>query len=255
MKHTSRLMRTVVVTLLLLSTSTTVVFAGPRADFNNQRVQARQDALKQQAVDRLHRLGDKLIDRRVEVLNRAISRVNGSNRVSESERAAIVADLNGNVADLTSLKAAIDAKTELETLRARVKSIFTDYRIFAVVLPRDRGELVVGRANAILRHLDALSEKIPRWINAAKARGKDVSSAEAAYKDFQARLADAKTQTAAAMGHFQAMKPAADTSEARNYLDQGKGAMRAARDDLRIAAADLRKIVVAFKGLRLGTAK
>lgn len=255
MKKITRELAAVVLAVLMLSQASPALLAGPRADLIKERVAARQEALNQKAVERLHRLGAKLIDHRVNLLNKGIERVNRSAKVSETERNAITGDLTANIDSLTSLKSSIEAETDLETLRAKVKSIFTDYRIFAVVLPRDRGELIVGRANAILGRLNALSAKIAKWIDAGKARGKDMTEAEQAYADFQSKLADARAQVDSAMTHFQAMKASADLTEPRDHLQQGKDAMRQARNDLKAAAEDLRKIVTEFKGLRLGSGR
>lgn len=240
---------------LFLMMSEATLAVGHRGKDVSEKVQAKKEELQAKAVDRLRSIGNKMIDQRLTVLNKAIERVNKATRVSEGERSAIIAELNGHIDTLTTLKATIDAETDVDNLKALIKSIVNDHRIYVVVLPRTRGELAAGRANAVLVRLNALSGKMTRWMDAAKARGKDVSQVEALYQDFQARIADADSQVDAAMSHFQSMQPAADTSAAKSHLESGKAAMHTARQDLKTAQQDLRKIIVQFKGLRLGTIK
>lgn len=254
MKIFYRTLAILIVLTAALSWSVSALPAGPRVRAVGSAVQTNLDARNQAAVNRLRTLGDRLITQRITVLNGAISRVNGAVKVSASERASIAADLNSNISNLNSLKGTIDADNNADTLKTEVRSIFTTYRVYVVVLPRDHGELVAGRVSAILAKLNSLSDKLGKWIEVAKSRGKDVSKIEPLYQDFKAQTADAQSQSAAALADFQAMQPAADTSQAKSRLADGKAAMEKARGDIKAVRQDLRQIVAAFKALNSGSA-
>jgi len=241
---------TLFIALSLIATISGAALAlGPRA----QKIQDAVNARRQKTIDRLHALGDKMIDRRVAALNKAITRVNNSKKVATADRDALVSDLNANINNLNTLKATIDGDSEIDSLKNEIKSIVIDYRIYAVVLPRDRGKLIDGRINAILSRIDTLSSKLDTWLDSAKKRGFDLSHIDELDQDFKAKLADAHSQADEAMNQFSAMQPAADLGAAKNHLSAGKTAMRRVRDDLKAARGDLRQIIITFKGLRLGT--
>src|SRR6185436_1872535 len=79
---------------------------------------------------------DQEITRRIDSLNKAISRLGEMKHLSDADKATLTATAQANITTLTNLKAKIDADTDLATLKADIQSITKAYRIYRLVLPR-----------------------------------------------------------------------------------------------------------------------
>ena len=82
------------------------------------------------------------IARRLDTLARLASRVRDNQYVSDAHRAALGDLIAAQTRGLTALDAKIQADTDLETLKADVKSIVTDYRVYLLTVPKVH--LVIG---------------------------------------------------------------------------------------------------------------
>ena len=92
--------------------------------FGNQAIAARQTALT--------------------TLSGKVSTQLNKGNIGSDQSAALQADITTNQNNLTALKTRIDADTNVQTARQDVKSIYTELRIFAVVLPRDYRKLHIA---------------------------------------------------------------------------------------------------------------
>lgn len=98
------------------------------------------------------------IDRRIEALNRLIERINKVKRISEEQKASLVAQVQAEITSLTNLRAKIAADTDLTTLTADKKSIVDSYRIFVVFMPKIT---IIAHADAIIETAELMKEKNP----------------------------------------------------------------------------------------------
>lgn len=200
-------------------------------------------SVKEQArLKVLRKKGDNFIAIRIKALNVAINRVSKATKISDADRNSLVADLQVNISGLNSLKTKIDAETDLDMLESEVKSIFIDFRIFMVVLPRDKGLLAVARFNAAVSKLESASSKLESTINEFKQAGKDTSEVEGELNVLKSDLAEAKSNINQAKSTFSSMTPERD-DEAKSMVKSGIASLKAARDNLKDAGSQARKII------------
>jgi hypothetical protein len=127
----------------------------------------------------LRALGDCEINRRFETLTDLASRISGSKVLTASDAAALTAEIGATRSGLTSLKATIDAETSLPALRAEIVRIATDYRVYVLVVPQVNLVSAADGVVAAQARFATVNTNLAARIAAAKARGKDVTAAQA----------------------------------------------------------------------------
>ncbi len=157
-------------------------------------------------------------------------------QVTDSEKTTISASIQAQITALTSLKAKIDADTDITALRADVKSVVASYRIFFLVIPQGRIIAAGDRALTISDDMITIGVKLQARISAAQTAGKDVTALNTALVDFNAKVADAKTQIAAATAKVVNLVP--DQGD-KTVAASNKAALMAARADIKAATTDL----------------
>lgn len=199
---------------------------------------------------------DKEISRRIDALNQLSTRIGGIKKVSDAGKAAIVSTVSTEIADLTALKAKIDADTDATVLKTDVKSITGSYRIFALVIPQGHLLAAVDSVNATADSLATLGGKLSMRIASSSAAGKDVTALNASLTDLNAKIADARSQATAAWAEVASLKPdngdKATMTANTAALKDARAKIKAASEDLKAARKDAQSIV---DGLRAGKAK
>jgi hypothetical protein len=196
---------------------------------------------------------DQEITRRITNLNSASARIAEAKTISSSEKSSIQANLSTEIGNLTSLKAKIDADTDASILKTDVQSITVDYRVYLLVLPQTRILAGSDRVSTIVSDMQTLAPKLETRITAAQNAGKNVNGAESAYTDMQAKIADANTQSSAAVSETASLTPDQGnaTTEASNKVAVKDAAakIKVATTDLKAARADIKTIESAVKGV------
>jgi len=206
--------------------------------------QRSNDAVVENTTNRLEVLrkkGDHLISVRIKALNKGISRLKSAVRISDEDRDSLISDLQTNIDGLNDLKTKIDAETDLVAMKSEVRSIFVDFRIFMVVLPRDKGLFAVARLNHAVGKLENVSAKLETAINELKQAGKDTSEADGYLTALKNDLANAKSDINQAESTFSSMTPEKD-DEAKSMVKSGIAFVRAARQNIKDAIQQARKI-------------
>lgn len=196
---------------------------------------------------------DQEITRRISSLTALSTRIGEMKKLTSSEVTALQASITTQISALNTLKAKIDADTDLATLKTDIQSIAKDYRIYMVVLPQGRVTAVADRIETIVADMTALEPKLQARITAAQAAGKNVSAAVSANADFQAKIADANTQAQAAVNEVVNLKPdqgdaATKAANAAAFKD-AQAKIKVAMEDLKAARKDIDTIRNAVKGV------
>lgn len=209
-------------------------------------------------MDRQRMIGAKEIDRRVAALNALVTRINDLKRLNADAKTSVTTSLNTQAQALTALKAKIAADTDEATLKTDVQSITDAYRVFALVLPQSR---IVIMSDSIVYVADAMltvGSKLDARIKAAEAAGKDVTALKTALADLGTKATDAKTQAQNAVSLIANLTPdqgdKTKMAENTKALNDARAKLKAGRDDLTAARADVMKITTALKGMKLDAA-
>lgn len=132
--------------------------------------------------------GDTLIQNRLTSLNKVLTRLQGDKKLSASEASSLTTDVQTDISGLTALKAKIDADTDVTTARADVKSIITNYYVYAMFEPKMRLLITINNLQTISSNVQTLVPQIQKIIDSFKSQGKDVTQLQSLLDDVNTQL-------------------------------------------------------------------
>jgi hypothetical protein len=190
---------------------------------------------------------------RITSLGNLNTRVQAMKNESATEKSDILTQVQTNTAGLQALQTKIDADTDVTTVRADAGTIFTSFRIYALVIPRGYILAASDRVTVITGLMNTLGTKMQARITADQSAGKDVSALTAALTDMNAKTADANSQASTAKSGVTGLMPdlGNTTTAASNKaaLVAARGNIKTASGDLQSARADIKTILQGLKAL------
>jgi hypothetical protein len=231
-----KLSASVILLLMLITLTFSKVFAQSPSPKEGILSEARMTIIKTRA--------DSQIEMRLASLNAALSRISNVKRLSDDQKNTFTGEIQTDIADLTALKTKIDADTDIKTLTSDAKSLFTDYRVYAVFLPQIHEIISTDIIEITATNLTAIAGKLSERIQAMQASGKSVADLQGFLTDMQAKIADAQTQGTAAFNEIVSLTPS-------SYPGSGS-ILKDARTKIRTATGDLKAALVDAKLIRAG---
>jgi hypothetical protein len=192
--------------------------------------------------------GDQEIARRLQSLNKLEGQINAATKLSAASKATLVGEVNTTITGLNTLKVKLDADTNLSDARNDAKAILSDYRVYALVMPKAH---LVKLADDILTTSDkltSLADKLQTRITAAQQAGKDVASPQTKLDDLKSQAAAAQTLATSVETNIMNLQPT-DYNNNHKLLDGYNGQLKTARGNNQAAYADARAIAQSLKGL------
>jgi multidrug resistance efflux pump len=196
-------------------------------------------------------VGDTQITNRLNALNTLSGKVTthqNAGRLTSAQAASLQNDITTNESGLMALKAKLDAAPDVTTARQDVRSIYTDFRIYVVVLPRDYRIMWLDILSNVDAKLRSLQPKIEAAID--KAPASEQAQLNQLYSDYKAQLAEAEAQIDAAQGQI-ATLTVANFNNARTVFETAKLDMttdlKTAHRDIHQAASDLHQMVTILR--------
>jgi len=161
---------------------------------------------------------DTLIMNRLDSLNTLLNRVQNDTKLTASEKSSLISDVQKDVAALTSLKAKIDADTDVTTARADAKSIITSYYVYAVFEPKIQLLVTLNNLQTTASYIQALVPQLQNLINKLKTDGKDTTQLQSSLDDIASQLQTINTTLATDIATVQNIS----TTTKRNPSDFSK---------------------------------
>lgn len=195
--------------------------------------------------------GDLRIDERTAALTRLNDRANfqvAAGHITTSQASAIQADVTSNKNGLAALKSKLDAETDAAAARQDARNIYVQFRIFAVVLPRDYHEIVLDIMTNVQAKMAGLEPKLQQAI--ANAPSSVQAQLNTLYSDYTAKVAAASTQITNANGLVSYFTPDNLNNNTATYRSNWltfRSDILAGRADLRQAASDLHQMAQILK--------
>jgi hypothetical protein len=178
---------------------------------------------------------------RLAALNTATAVINGSSFMG-ADLAGVKGKLQADVSGLTALDQKIQADTTTAQARADAQTIFTDYRVYALMLP----------VAHMTRAADAVTKVVAVHLGRVADRLQDAITNRGA-TDLQPALDDMKAQIDAAVrlatplpAALAALKPA-DWNANHQVLQPDRTALETARSDLKKARASAAAVIRGLK--------
>lgn len=218
------------------------------SDSGEPKREQKKETILNNKTENLKQRASNEISRRIASLTSVSNRISEMKRLTDAQKSLLIGNIQAEIASLTALNSKIQADTDIETMRADVKSIVTSYRVYLLYLPQTR---IIVAANGLLNTADKLGElatKLQSRINEAKGKGEDTSVLETTLADMQAKIADAKTKANNAINKVSSLQPT-DYPGNKPSLQSGRSILQEAREDLITARQDGQKIIVALRKL------
>jgi chromosome segregation ATPase len=187
-------------------------------------------------LDEIQHAADRATDNRIRALEEALEKVEANEHLTDAHSSEISATLQADLDAMHELQTAIaDEDTAAEALDA-YRSIFTDYRVYAVAIPQSRYAAAA----------DALTDSALPRLQEAHDGLAEVADGDA---EIEAALAEMQASIDEAAGLLDGLADAslavtpADFNADEDVLDEIREALRDARDAARDAREDARRIL------------
>lgn len=208
----------------------------------------------QGGIDAVKQRADDEIAKRIEALTALQQRVGQMTQLSEEDKANLSQELATQIASLSSLRDSISSTVATSTLKTDVQSITKSFRTFALTVPKGAITAAAGRIDSLVGDMQTIGAKLKTLVDNAAASGADVSSAQSAYDDFVAKLADAQSQADAARAEIADLQ--ADNGDEDVYksnvaaLKDAQSKIQAANTTLKDARTDITSIRKTLAGVQ-----
>src|SRR5579859_401469 len=190
--------------------------------------------------------GDQFIAQRQASLtklnNVVISRKN-EGHITGDQANTLQTDVSINQNNLAALKTKLDAETNASTARQDVSNIFTVFRIYLVVLPRDTRELYLDIEFNLKNKMKALEPQIQQAIS--KAPASEQAQLKALFNDYTTQISTTETQFDAVNANLPALTPPNFDANPSGYAASFsviRTAEQTIHTDLHQAGSDLHQI-------------
>ena len=205
-------------------------------------------AIQAQHLQRLQTRANAEIERRLNKLNSLNSLISSTQKLSSSDKATLTAEVNDAISGLTTLKTKIDGDTDLTTAIIDAKSIVTEYRVYALVVPKVHVLAAADNQLTVEDKLTTLLNKFQTRTNAAKSQGKEVTAIQAAIDDMQQKIAAAKSISTSVNSKVLPLQPT-DYNADHALLSGYRSQLVTAHTDNKAAYEDAKTIVKDLKNL------
>jgi len=196
-------------------------------------------------------LGNSLIGKRQADLTKLTNRVNdrlNDHLITSDQASVLQSDIATNQNGLSALQTKLDAETSAQAAKQDVVNIFLQFRIYAVVLPRDYRRLYYDIAVNVDAKMRGVSQSVEEAIE--KAPANEQQQLNALYNDYKSQLSTAEGQFDQAAADFPALTPANFNYNRSSYdstLSNLNSALKTIHTSLHQAGSDLHQIAQILK--------
>lgn len=197
-------------------------------------VTERAESIITKNLTRIKARGAQLIKERVNSLTSNKNSIENS-KLTVEQKAALSTVITTNINGLTTLGTSIASSTDATSTKVLVNKIFTDFRIYAIVIPQLRLE---KRIYDLQNHIPKLNEtftKIQTKIDDQKAKGKDVTVWQKSLDDAKTLVATDTAKLSTLFTQISALKPS-------DYGTSSKATIESVNAGVKLVAKDFSSI-------------
>jgi hypothetical protein len=206
------------------------------------------DAKNQAKLQLIISRGDKEINRRLKTLNTLSVKITKAKKLSSANKTTLNNEVTTEISDLNDLKKKLDADTDLVTAQTDAQSIFSGYRVYALIVPKVQLVKTADDQQVAESRLTDLAAKLQTRINEAQKKGKDVASLQSAFDSMVTKTAAAQTTSSNVETAVINLQPA-DYNSNHNVLSGQRDKLKSAQENIKAATADAKTIVNGLKKL------
>lgn len=205
---------------------------------------------KTTAIDpgKLQNLGTTMIDKRTAAIQKYDGLLNQTKYISDATLSKVQGELSRVKGELETLKTKILGETDIDALKADVKSIATNYRVYQVFLPQSAGIVSVDRMKTYEAKLNELKSKISIKADELEQAGKDVSAIRNLISTAEGNISTGNGYITTSESKFTSMA-ITDPEGARTLKLDGRTALISAKQSFSEARKNMRDAVQEIKKL------
>ena len=190
---------------------------------------------------------DAQVQKRLTTLGDEGTTINAATDLSSGDKAQLLSTDTGDTSGLTTLDATIQADTTMVDALKDCRNIVVDYRVYLLFGPQVHMTIAADRLGSINAKLQALAAQLAQLLAQSKAPAADLTAAQAALTDLNAKVAAAEAADAGQSAAVLALTPqgypgnVSALHAVRQALDTSRGDLKGARADVEIIRNALRQ--------------
>jgi hypothetical protein len=145
-------------------------------------------------MQNLQQRAQEEVTRRLKFLNGYLTGINKIQKLTTADKTGLQTEIQAQINELSTLQTKITADTDITTLRTDVKSIISNYYVFAFFRVKINLLIAAGRLSTITDNLNTIYTKLQTRINEAQAAGTDATTLNALLLDMNTQIINAKTE-------------------------------------------------------------
>lgn len=192
--------------------------------------------------------GNQEIARRLATLTTLQAKITAATKLTASDKATLSSEVSSAISGLTTLKTQLDSSTTVAAAIANAQSIFTEYRVYALVAPKISLIKVADDQQVAEQKLATLAQKLQARITADQQAGKSVTTLQADLNDMNAKLSASTAISSSIEANVINLQPS-DYNSNHAVLSGDNTQLKTAHSDNEAAFADAKNIVTGLKSL------
>jgi len=219
---------------------------------DNIRPQSQEDIVK-----RIVSRASEEINRRIDILEGAKSRIDKMTRLTDRQKEDSKAYIDAQIEKLIGLLASIETETDPVVLRQHIAVIISSYRIFAIIIPRTTIYASANRILSVAESFERLGEKLEERLERAASAGYEVEDLEGLLEEMKGEIEKAKENANEAIEIVSEIELDDDNllagEDVREKLTDARAKVRAALSNLKAARENTRTIIQTLRELVSGS--
>jgi cell pole-organizing protein PopZ len=192
------------------------------------------------------------IDQRLTALNILSTQVTGSTKLNSTDKASLTSMIATEVSGLTDLKSTIAADTTADQASTDEATIFTDYRVYAVVIPKVELLTIADNQQSNEAKLVTLASTLQTKITADQTAGDDVTLVQDELTTMKSETTNAQQISSTIEGVVSPILPA-NWNANHSIFSGDRSQLNTAYQDNQTAGTDATTIANMLKTLKSST--
>ena len=188
--------------------------------------------------------GDEEITRRLTQLDKLDGVIAATTKLTASDKSYLSTEVNNEIPGLTQLKTHLDADTTCDAARADAQSIFTEYRVYALVTPKVYLVKTADDQQVVEGNLNSLATKLQTRIN--QDTHSDRASLQNMLNDLESQARNAQGISSNIEQSVLPLQPS-DYNSNHAVLSGDETQLKQAHSDNQAAYTDAKNIISALK--------
>ena len=206
-------------------------------------------AAQAQRLTNLQTDGEAQIESRLTNLTKLTTIITSAKHMTVADKTTLTSEVTTELSGLTALQTRLKGETTVTPALADVQSIFTEFRVYALIDPKVRLIKAADDQQTIETTLKGLSTKLQARITKDKNAGKDVASMQTTLDSMKTEITSTQAMSSDVETKVVALQPS-DYNTDHTILKQYDTELKTAHADCHVAHKDGLTVINDLKSLK-----